>query len=111
MVSCDAAGRLSLKTNADAEVVDLNLSGTTRVGNPSSPYYKINNSNVLNPFTLILNTPGTLGTAGGIYLNATGSTTQATGTWRIVVDAQNRVAFQCMNATGSFSSAFKINPT
>ena len=46
-----------------------------------------------------------------IYLNATGSTTQATGTWRIVVDAQNRVAFQCMNSAGSFSSAFKINPT
>jgi hypothetical protein len=90
-------------------VVDLNLSGTTRLGTVSSPYYKINNSNVLNPNNLILNTSGS-SPGGGIYLNATtGSTTQAIGSWRIIVDAQNRVAFQCYNASSVWATAFKIN--
>ena len=87
------------------EVVDMNLIGTTRTGTADTPYYCVNNNAVLNPNNLILDT--TFATNSAIYLNASSTTTNAVGTWRMRIDSLNRVIWERLSSTG-WRAAFKI---
>lgn len=83
----------------DGEVIDLNLSGTKRAGAMSTPAYSINNQALLTPYSVAVDT--TFATNSAIYLNATGTNTDAIGTWRMKIDpASNRFVVQLRKSGG-----------
>ena len=94
------------KSNQD--VIDLNLIGGTRSGIADTPYYKVNGYSLLNPNNLIVDT--TFQSNSAIYLNANSSTQNTQGTWRIKVLPNNRLAFQVLKSTGSWTNAFSLTP-
>lgn len=90
------------------EIVDLNLSGTSRSGVADTPYYSVNGLSLLNPNNLIVDT--TFGSDSAIYLNANSTTNQSQGTWRMKITPNNRISFQMKKSTGAWVTGFSIAP-